>query len=90
PNSTPSWSASLTRADKERLLLLLREKERRKAERAQLGKKTPSADAKADPVTFAEEVLGLTVWPRQAELLRAARDHARVTVTSGHKTGKTI
>ena len=35
-------------------------------------------------------MFGLTVWPRQAEFLRAALNHARVTVTSGHKTGKTI
>ena len=29
------------------------------------------------------------MWDEQAKFLRAARDHARVTVTSGHKTGKT-
>lgn len=29
------------------------------------------------------------MWKRQAEFLRACRDHARVSVTSGHKTGKT-
>lgn len=86
-NSLVSLS-SLSRADKERALLILREKERRKAERERSGLKTPSAEAKADPAVYAEEVFGLTVWPRQAELLRAARDHARVTVTSGHKTGK--
>lgn len=34
-------------------------------------------------------MFGLRVWPRQAEFLRACRDHARVSVTSGHKTGKT-
>lgn len=52
------------------------------------GKKTPSPEARRDPVVFAEEVGGLRVWKRQAEFLRAARDHDRVTVTSGHKTGK--
>ena len=40
-------------------------------------------------MVYATEVFGLRVWPRQAELLRAVRDHSRVTVTSGHKTGKT-
>lgn len=50
---------------------------------------TPSSEAKGDPVRFAEEVFGLRVWRRQAEFLRACRDHARVSVTSGHKTGKT-
>ncbi len=34
-------------------------------------------------------MFGLRVWSRQAELLRAARDCSRVSVTSGHKTGKT-
>lgn len=34
-------------------------------------------------------MFGLRVWSRQAEFLRACRDHARVSVTSGHKTGKT-
>jgi hypothetical protein len=52
-------------------------------------RKTPSTEAQADPVRYAEEVFGLRVWPRQAELLRAARDRSRVSVTSGHKTGKT-
>lgn len=89
PNSMQSSTASLGRADKERLLILLREKARRQAERAQAGKKTPSAEAKADPVVYAAEVFGLQVWDEQAKFLRAARDHARVTVTSGHKTGKT-
>jgi len=50
---------------------------------------TPSAAALADPVIYAEEVFGLTIWPKQAELLRAITAHGRVTVTSGHKTGKT-
>ena len=40
-------------------------------------------------MVYATEVFGLRVWPRQSELLRAVRDHSRVTVTSGHKTGKT-
>lgn len=71
------------------MLLLLREKERRATERERSGRKTPSAEAKADPVTFAMEVFGLTIWPRQADLLRSARDNPRTTATSGHKTGKT-
>ena len=52
------------------------------------GPKTPSPEALADPVRFAEDVFGLVVWSRQAEFLRACRDHGRVSVTSGHKTGK--
>lgn len=42
-----------------------------------------------DPVGFARDVLGLTIWPRQAEILEAIRDHDNVAVRSGHKVGKT-
>lgn len=41
-----------------------------------------------DPVWFATNVLGQQPWSRQAELLRAVRDHSRVTVRSGHKVSK--
>lgn len=41
-----------------------------------------------DPVGFAEQVIGLTVWHRQRELLEAVRDHDRVAVRSGQKTSK--
>lgn len=40
------------------------------------------------PVEFATQILGLTPWPRQEEILLAARDNERVAVTSGHKVGK--
>lgn len=33
-------------------------------------------------------MFGLRLWKRQEELLLAARDHDRVSATSGHKTGK--
>lgn len=48
-----------------------------------------SAAAKADPVAAAEEVFGLTVWSKQGEVLRAARDNERTSVRSGHKVSKT-
>ena len=70
------------------MLLILREKARRAEERARTRGKTPSPEARADPVVFASEVFGLRVWRRQAELLASVRDHDRVTATSGHKTGK--
>lgn len=47
-----------------------------------------SAAAKADPVVYAREVFGLTVWSKQRDLLRSVRDHARTTVRSGHKVSK--
>lgn len=34
-------------------------------------------------------MFGLTVWSRQGEVLRAARDNDRVSVRSGHKVSKT-
>lgn len=42
-----------------------------------------------DPVWFAKNVLGETVWSKQAEMLRACRDNDRVAIRSGHKTSKT-
>lgn len=41
-----------------------------------------------DPVAFAEEVLGVRCWSKQAELLRAVAASSRVAVRSGHKVGK--
>jgi hypothetical protein len=85
--STPRSPLS-PRSEKERLLLLLREQTRRAKERAATAGKVPSAEARRCPVTYAREVFGLRVWKRQEELLEAARDHDRVSVASGHKTGK--
>jgi phage terminase large subunit len=41
-----------------------------------------------DPVLFADEVLGVKTWGRQAEFMRAVAEHPRVAVRSGHKIGK--
>lgn len=41
-----------------------------------------------DPVGFAEEVLGLTVWDRQREILESVRDNDRTIVVAGHKVSK--
>lgn len=43
-----------------------------------------------DPVGFARDILGVTPWSRQEELLRAVGVHARVLVRSGHKCGKSL
>ena len=37
---------------------------------------------------FCRELLGVEPWSKQVEILEAARDHKRVAVRSGHKTGK--
>lgn len=41
-----------------------------------------------DPVGYAHDVLGVTTWDRQDELLCAVRDYPRVAVRSGHKVSK--
>jgi hypothetical protein len=41
-----------------------------------------------DPVLFAREVLGVTPWWRQEEMLRAVVEHRRVAVKAGQKVSK--
>lgn len=41
-----------------------------------------------DPVFFAENVLGVTPWSKQREILYGLRDHHRIAVRSGHKVSK--
>ncbi len=43
---------------------------------------------RTDPVAFAVEVLGETLWSKQVEILQAAIAKKRVAVKSGHKVGK--
>lgn len=57
---------------------------------SQAGRFTDLERYREDPVGFAEQVLGLTLWSRQREMLEAIRDHSRVVVRSGHKTGKSL
>ena len=45
--------------------------------------------ARTDPEWFCREVLGVTLWSKQAQILRAINRHPRVCVRSGHTTGKT-
>lgn len=77
-----------SRQKRERLVLLLREKSRRATTKRTAAGKPLTEAQKRDPVTFAKEVCGLRLWKRQEDFLSAVRDHDRVTVTSGHKTGK--
>ena len=49
----------------------------------------PDADeTTADPVRFAEEVLGVRLWSKQREALEAVRRERRVAVKSGNGLGK--
>ncbi|WP_019584686.1 hypothetical protein [Deinococcus apachensis] len=48
----------------------------------------PYAQYRDDPVRFAREVLGLTVWAAMERILLAVRDHRKVAVRSGHKVSK--
>lgn len=48
----------------------------------------PSDVYRKDPVGFSRKVLGQAPWEKQCEILEAVRDYPRVSVTSGHKIGK--
>ncbi|MVN88782.1 hypothetical protein GO986_18750 [Deinococcus sp. HMF7620] len=41
-----------------------------------------------DPVGFARDVLGITVWDAMERIMLAVRDHRKVAVRSGHKISK--
>ena len=43
-----------------------------------------------NPVEFSRDILHLTPWARQEEVLRALAEHDRVSVRSGHGVGKTM
>lgn len=43
-----------------------------------------------DPVAWAEDVLGIVMWSKQKEILRAVARHRRVAVKSSHSIGKTF
>lgn len=47
------------------------------------------ASCKHDPVLFAERILGVRLWSKQVDIVRAIERHDRVAVKSGHKVGKT-
>ena len=43
-----------------------------------------------DPVLFAQEVLGVTPWYKQEEIMFSVRDNKYTCVQSGHNVGKTF
>jgi len=43
-----------------------------------------------DPVRFAEEVLGLKLWPKQAEILRQFPRHQELVLALGRRSGKSL
>ena len=43
-----------------------------------------------DPVLWAEDKLGDTLWSKQKQILRAVRDHRKVAVPSCHEIGKSF
>ena len=54
-------------------------------------KKPPTRKERfADPVSFAEEVLGLELWDLQEQILRSIVSERRVAVKSCHSSGKTF
>ena len=48
----------------------------------------PRPEQCSSPVQFAREVLGVTLWSKQEEVLEALKDHQRVAVKSGNGLGK--
>jgi hypothetical protein len=49
----------------------------------------PSPVYQRDPIAFFRNILGVEyVWPKQAEIIEAVRDFARVAVCAGHKVSK--
>jgi hypothetical protein len=48
----------------------------------------PTTRYQRDPVGFFEDVLGVTPWEREADVLRALVEHDRVAVKSGRRVGK--
>lgn len=47
-------------------------------------------DWSTDPLGFAREVLGNSLWEKQQQIMEAVRDHRRVAVRSCHHSGKTF
>ena len=45
---------------------------------------------RSDPVGFASDILGLSLWARQQEGVEAIQQHDRVVERSGHGIGKTL
>src|SRR5512135_3612971 len=44
----------------------------------------------SDPVAYARDILKVSPWERQAEIMRAVADERRVTVRACHSSGKTF
>jgi phage terminase large subunit len=60
---------------------------KRLAER-RAAKTLPFDEYRDEPVRFAREILGLSLWSRQREIIEKVANHTRVAVRSGHKIGK--
>ena len=45
---------------------------------------------KNDPVYFAENVLGITLWSKEKEILESVRDYQETSIKSCHASGKTF
>jgi len=43
-----------------------------------------------NPVLFCEEVLGVTIWDKQKEIMNSVKDNSRTTVRSCHSIGKSF
>jgi hypothetical protein len=43
-----------------------------------------------DPVLFANQFLGVSLWERESEILQSIKDHRRTAVKACHGVGKTF
>jgi phage terminase large subunit len=47
-------------------------------------------DVVSDPILFAENILGVQLWEREAEILQSIKSHRRTAVKAAHSVGKTF
>ena len=56
----------------------------------QFGANARNQKYKDDPVLWAEEIAGATLWSKQREILESVRDHQRTTVRASNGPGKDL
>lgn len=81
---SPAQLARLTDEELAALDKIVSEQERKRATGTQV-----FAQYRDNPAQFAIDVLGITPWSKQVEILTAISQHKKVAVRSGHKVGKT-
>ena len=47
-------------------------------------------DVVSDPILFAENILGVQLWEREAEILQSIKNRRRAAIKAAHSVGKTF